>query len=139
MPPRPPVYRPGVPGKAGQPKPARPKRTPQAMGDQNRGTAHERGYDRVWQRLRLMHLRANPFCKFHWDRHGVTVIADMVDHIDPVQLAPERRLDPLNLQSLCNACHNGPKQREDRAKFRRAGIAPPSSRFGTRVVKVNPD
>lgn len=32
-------------------------------------------------------------------------LAEIVDHIVPVDVAPGRRLDDSNLQSLCRSCH----------------------------------
>jgi 5-methylcytosine-specific restriction endonuclease McrA len=45
---------------------------------------------------------------------GITTLAEVVDHIVPVREAPDRAFDQTNLQSMCAACHNGAKQREER-------------------------
>lgn len=67
-----------------------------------------------------MHLNAHPWCAFHLAmRFNQVVPATVVDHIIPIAEAPERRLDPSNLQSLCKPCHDRIKQREDHA-LRRA-------------------
>ena len=42
--------------------------------------------------------------------------ATLVDHIIAIRVDPSRRLDPSNLQSLCNSCHIE-KTREDMKKF----------------------
>ena len=65
-----------------------------------RGSAHSRGYDKRWQRLRLRHLHAHPFCK------DCGRLAEQVHHIVDIAVAPQRRLDPLNLMSLCASCHS---------------------------------
>jgi 5-methylcytosine-specific restriction protein A len=108
MPIRAPLFRP-----AGQ----RTKAQRKADADRNRGTSAQRGYDAVWRRLRRMHLNSNPLCVFHW-RLGVPVVATVVDHIESIQEAPERRLDPTNLQSLCKPCHDKVRQREQAAERR---------------------
>lgn len=71
-----------------------------------RGTAHERGYDAKWRRVRRYHLLRNPLCRMCEDE-GRTTPAQDVDHIVPfTSKSDSRRLDPSNLQSLCKACHN---------------------------------
>ena len=68
--------------------------------DVMRGSATARGYDGQWRRLRKVHLTANPLC------HNCGNFATIVDHIVPVVIAPERRLDRSNLRSCCVECHN---------------------------------
>jgi hypothetical protein len=53
-----------------------------------------------WRRLRAAYRKAHPFCQRCGRR------TEHVDHVEEIRLAPERRLDWLNLQSLCHACHN---------------------------------
>lgn len=79
-----------------------------ARHDAKRPSRHERGYDNDWQQLRAAHLIRQPYCA----RCGAT--ATTVDHVIPIRKAPERRLDPTNLQSLCTACHSGWKQAKER-------------------------
>lgn len=55
-----------------------------------------------WNRLRVWHRRHNPICAVR----GCGKPVFMVDHIVPVSVAPERALDPSNVQSLCQGCHN---------------------------------
>ena len=76
-------------------------------------------YDRVWRRLRLAVLSTNPLCAY-CEREGRTTLARVVDHIVPVRLAPERRLDPSNLQPLCTRCHVSIKAREERVGSQRS-------------------
>lgn len=59
-------------------------------------------YGSEWARLSKRHLRFFPRCAVV----GCAAQAKHVDHIVPVKVAPSRRLDPANLQSLCAACHN---------------------------------
>lgn len=79
-----------------------------ARFDKDRPSAAARGYDADWRRLRAAQLAAHPFCR----RCGAP--ARDVDHVAPLRQAPERRLDPANLQSLCASCHSRAKQSEER-------------------------
>lgn len=73
-------------------------------------------YGNGWPALRLAHLAAHPLCAM-CNARGRTVAATVADHIVPVVTAPERRLDPDNLQSLCASCHNSAKQSEERRGY----------------------
>lgn len=99
MPLRPPVHRPAhaPAGKA--------RRDQLADLDQRRGSAASRGYDGQWRRVRLQHLADEPLCRFCLAANRVEPATD-VDHIVPIALAPERRLDRSNLRSLCQPCHS---------------------------------
>jgi hypothetical protein len=79
-----------------------------ARAEEARPGARARGYDADWQRLRARHLAAHPACV----RCGEA--ASVVDHVVAVRLAPHRRLDPANLQSLCVHCHSSAKQAAER-------------------------
>jgi len=70
-----------------------------------------RGYDDDWRELRAAHLLAEPFCR-RCAQLGKETRAAMVDHIETVRVAPHRRLDPSNLQSLCWRHHASKTQRE---------------------------
>ena len=70
-------------------------------------------YDNNWRKLRLWHLAGEPLCRRCGSLGRVTE-ATQVDHIIPIRDAPDRILDPTNLQSLCDNCHNSHKQREER-------------------------
>jgi 5-methylcytosine-specific restriction protein A len=71
-----------------------------------------RGYDKDWEELRAAHLDVEPNCR-HCAQAGVTRRAVIVDHIEPIRSAPERRLDPSNLQSLCGPHHRRKTNRYD--------------------------
>jgi 5-methylcytosine-specific restriction protein A len=75
--------------------------------------AAQRGYDVDWRAVRKQHLAEEPYCRACMQL-GRETIAAMVDHIQTIRDAPERRLDPSNLQSLCYPCHNAKTQRERR-------------------------
>jgi 5-methylcytosine-specific restriction endonuclease McrA len=76
--------------------------------------SRQRGYDRVWQRLRDAHLAAFPMCVMC----GAPAVD--VDHIIPIARAPGLRLDPANFQSLCRRHHNLKTARE--REERRPGV-----------------
>lgn len=64
-----------------------------------------RGYDRRWRKLRSWQLRRRPLCQ-HCEQNGRIRQATEVDHIKPFRdRFDPLRLDPENLQSLCNPCH----------------------------------
>ena len=84
-----------------------------AKHDKGRPSATARGLGADWRKLRAAHLSAHPRCI----RCGKQAVE--VDHIIPRSVAPERRRDPTNLQSLCKPCHSGAKQREERRKYAR--------------------
>ncbi len=62
-------------------------------------------YDSTWCKLRKQHLAREPLCRMCL-AEGKLVEATEVDHIVPVKIAPDRRLDPTNLQSLDKSCHS---------------------------------
>jgi 5-methylcytosine-specific restriction protein A len=65
---------------------------------------HARGYDSVWTRYSRLYLRINPLCRT-CDQAGRTTVATLVDHIQPLRLRPDLRLDSENLQPMCRSCH----------------------------------
>lgn len=102
MPSRPPQHRP----RAG-------KRTAPQIYDRWRGSAASRGYDRTWRRLREAHLDAHPLC-VDCERAGQVTAATEVDHIIRIEVRPDLRLDPENLQSLCKPHHSAKTATEQR-------------------------
>lgn len=105
MPPRPPIYR------------ARGVRTPKqhkAAHDAKRLSAHERGYDRQWRKVRALKLSMNPLCE-RCAAAGLDSWATHVDHVIPLEQRPDLRLVIENLESQCGYHHNVVKQREESA------------------------
>lgn len=102
---------PGCPGivRAGRCSVCGPKRPDAHAYDRQRGSAAQRGYDRRWQKLRLMHLRAQPLCA-ECLKHGLVTIASEVDHIQPKRHGGDD--SATNLQSLCKPCHTRKTNRE---------------------------
>jgi 5-methylcytosine-specific restriction protein A len=95
--------------------------------DDARGTAASRGYDAVWQRLRLVVLREEPVC-----RKCQRALSREVDHIVPIAAGGER-LERSNLQGLCKPCHSRKTATEDSA-FARSGPLPPKGVGGVASV-----
>jgi 5-methylcytosine-specific restriction endonuclease McrA len=86
-------------------------------------SAAARGYDNDWVELRAAHLEVEPNCR-DCARAGVTRRAVIVDHIETIREAPERRLDPTNLQSLCGPHHRRKTNRFDGGFGRRRQADP---------------
>jgi 5-methylcytosine-specific restriction protein A len=57
-------------------------------------------YGREWFKVRARHLRLNPRCQVCGAK------ASAVDHIQTVRVRPDLKLDPSNLQSLCDHHHS---------------------------------
>ena len=77
-----------------------------------RESAARRGYDRDWRTFRAGYLAEYPFC-VTCKAKGVITPASVLHHIQPLDVAPARRLDPTNLQALCRRCH---EETEGRAR-----------------------
>ena len=79
------------------------ERSHKAKPQDNRPSAFERGYDKRWQRVRLMYLAENPLCK-ECVAQGYTTPAIDVHHIIP--LSEGGTDDKANLRGLCKMHHN---------------------------------
>lgn len=71
----------------------------------DRPSACKQGYDRRWQRLRLMILAKEPLCRLCGNR-----FATQVDHVVPRSKGGDDSED--NLQALCASCHSKKTRRE---------------------------
>ena len=69
-------------------------------------------YGRRWKAARARYLRAHPLC-VPCETLGRTTAADTVDHVIPHR-GDEALFWDGALQSLCKACHDGAKQRQER-------------------------
>lgn len=58
-----------------------------------------------YRRLRDAFLHANPLCRRCFDEENLTIAAEEVDHIKPLNTHPELGMEWDNLQSLCRSCH----------------------------------
>ena len=82
----------------------KPNQFQSADSRQANQSRHARGYDSVWTRYAKLYLKQNPLCRM-CEQASRTTLASLVDHIIPLRLRPDLRLDPANLQPLCRSCH----------------------------------
>jgi 5-methylcytosine-specific restriction endonuclease McrA len=75
---------------------------------------------REWKVLRDRRRRENPICQRH-EKKGIIKPMQVVDHIIPVDEAPELALEFTNTQSLCAFCHTlkTNQDKKDKAKRKR--------------------
>lgn len=83
-------------------------------GAKERPNAGDRGYDAQWRKVRNMYAKRHPLCETCEAKGRVTPM-QLVDHIIPLR-AGGARLDPRNLQSMCNPCH-AEKTEKDRGLY----------------------
>ena len=74
--------------------------------DQRRGTPAERGYDARWYKLRAWYIRRHPLCADCLEEGVVNATSIEVDHVIPVSVRPDLRLDASNLRSRCRKHHS---------------------------------
>jgi 5-methylcytosine-specific restriction protein A len=73
--------------------------------DRQHNPEKSRVYNHEWRALRKAFIQSNPLCADCLSM-GKIVGASEVHHVVAVRKAPERRLDPSNLCSLCTTCHS---------------------------------
>jgi 5-methylcytosine-specific restriction enzyme A len=93
--------------------------------DHDRPAPSLRGYGRTWQRLRLLVLHEEPFCREHLRRHLQMIPATEVDHIHP--LADGGGNERANLQALCKPCHSAKTTRDVAARGPAGTVGNPPS------------
>lgn len=81
------------------------KKQSRKQSDEQRGTAHERGYNARWRKARLMYLRRNPIC-VECEQEGIAKQAEVVDHIEPHKGDYDKFWNRKNWQSLCKRHHD---------------------------------
>jgi 5-methylcytosine-specific restriction enzyme A len=86
--------------------------------DRCRGTPAERGYDEAWRRLRASYYREHPLCEDCLDEGVYSPEGIEVDHVIPIHVRPDRRLDGTNLRSRC-VTHHRRKTQQDIAQYGR--------------------
>jgi len=81
--------------------------------DNERGTAHSRGYSSRWTKYSKQYRINHPLCVM-CEKEGKLTVAECVDHIEAVS-GPEDKKFWLesNHQSLCNSCHSAKTAKED--------------------------
>jgi 5-methylcytosine-specific restriction protein A len=70
-----------------------------------------------WQALREQVLSEEPLCRYCLEM-GQLSPSEHVDHIKPVRTHTDLAFTRDNLQGLCAPCHDGVKQREEKAGHR---------------------
>lgn len=85
-----------------------------AKDREERGSAHERGYDRTHAKWRTLILSRDPLCVRCLGRSEVTP-STIADHIVPVRNGGESTLE--NGQGLCVPCHNVKMGHEKRGEY----------------------
>ena len=75
-----------------------------------------------WKKLRAQHIQDSPLCQYCYEV-GIYTAGTVVDHIEPVRKSKDKVFDPENLQTLCDTCHSGAKQKEE-ARGRAIGCDP---------------
>ncbi len=73
--------------------------------EDQRGTAHERGYDARWKEARLQFIGEHPLC-VECESGGRLEAASVVDHVVPHRGDVSLFWDIANWQSLCKRCHD---------------------------------
>jgi 5-methylcytosine-specific restriction protein A len=81
----------------------------------------------AWARARRGCLQANPLCE-RCKAQGFVVAATVVNHRVPHKGSWSLFIDPHNHQSVCDPCHDGPIQSEERT-----GRAKPSAGYSAQV------
>ena len=81
-----------------------------AKAEQQRGTAHERGYTWQWHKVSRRYLADHPLCVMC---HPFIRVATVVDHIRPHHGDQGLFWDERNWQALCKAHHDAKTARED--------------------------
>lgn len=76
----------------------------------DRGTAHQRGYGKAWERLRKWVLIRDDYLCQPCKADGRLTQASQVDHITPK--AQGGTDDESNLQAICGHCHTRKTQQE---------------------------
>ena len=79
-------------------------RPPQPRQDR-RASAAERGYDSTWADFAETIRQRDKYLCQRCKQMGYLRPANTVDHIVPLHVAPHRRLDESNCQTLCRPCH----------------------------------
>ena len=85
----------------------------------NFSTPEERHHfynSKIWRRLRISILNDNPLCTECLKQNKLIPATD-IDHIIPLQKAPDRCVDRTNLDPLCHSCHSSKTGQENKNKF----------------------
>lgn len=75
-----------------------------------------------WRRLRAAILLRDMYRCQRCGRIGPDTSKLVADHIKPHRGDDRLFWDEANLQTLCKACHNGAKQREEQGSMQQRGV-----------------
>jgi len=92
------------------------KQETRKLSEDRRGTAAQRGYDADWKKLRDWYVRQHPLCEDCLEEGIVNGKSIEVDHVIPIDVKPELRLDANNLRSRCRR-HHRLKTARDKKKY----------------------
>jgi len=73
-------------------------------------------YDSRWTTFSRLYRKNNPWCVECMKEGNWNDAKIQVDHIIPLEIAPERRYDKTNLQSLCISHHSAKTNKEKLSK-----------------------
>lgn len=93
-----------------------PRKAADRAYDRRRGKTAARGYDATWRRVAKQRRELDYYLCRQCKSEGRNVISNLVDHIIPVHVRPDLRLDLANTQVLCPSCH-GKKTDEDARRY----------------------
>jgi 5-methylcytosine-specific restriction protein A len=85
------------------------------MIDERRGSTKERGYDADWRRVAAARRELDEWLCQHCLPERL-VPSNIVDHILPIHVRPDWRLEIDNTQVLCRDCHTK-KTSQDNVKY----------------------
>ena len=73
--------------------------------DRKRGSTTERGYDGAWKKLSQQRRDLDAYLCQDCLKRGVLTPSPLVDHIIPIHVRTDWRLEIGNTQVLCTNCH----------------------------------
>ncbi len=78
----------------------------QQKRNDNRPPAHKRGYDWEWHKFRNRFLEQHPLCECsRCQEMGRLRVADIVHHIQSVDVRPDLKFEETNLVAMSKSCH----------------------------------
>ena len=81
-------------------------RLARAISDRKRGTTKERGYDGDWELVAEQRRSLDyGLCQMCLTEDERLTPSRLVDHVYPIHIRPDWRLEILNTQVLCRPCH----------------------------------